>query len=156
MSTSIVLVVSLKDTDLNVFRKTKGDLEKLLKNDTVKVQSLKGVKDLFKKLNKYEDKLKKTLETTKVVVVFTSPSLASITDESGLVKALKELPELDESSAKLLGKHMEAQRNGGNLLLISLEDQLQMSDFFSNTTHLSGLATGNSTSIKEWICGKCR
>ena len=157
MSKPIALVISLQDTDQNTLKNLKGDLEKNLTDSTVELHLLKDVKDLFGRLKKYADKLKKTLETTKLVVVFTSPKLSSIADEKQLIKELKELSELDESCAKMLGKFIGVERkSGGNVLLVSLEGEIELKDFFKDTTHLSGMTTGKNEDISKWIANKCR
>ena len=120
MTTSIALVVSLQDVEEDVQRNLNGNLEELLVNDPVELHLLRDVKDLFKKLKKFEEKLKKTLEKSKVVVLFTSPKLSAIKDQAGLQKALKELTYLNDASAELLCKYMGTERkSGGNLLLVS-------------------------------------
>ena len=157
MPSPIALIVSLQDVDQENIKTWKGDLERNLGDDEVQLHLLKDVKDLFARLNKYADKLKKALETTKLVIVFTSPNLATITDEKQLISALKELPELDESCAKMVGKFIGGERkSGGNLLLVSLEEKMELNDFFGDVTHLSGMATGNNEDISKWIAKKCR
>ena len=101
-------------------------------------------------------KLEKTLEKAKVVSLITSPTVCGIRDKSQLEAALSHVNHLDEASAKILLKFIDGERtkSKSKLLLMSLENSLDNTDYFKGVHRLAGMLTGNGEGIGRWIAGK--
>merc|ERR1712179_14317 len=134
--------------------KVKGDLEEQLVNEPIELFLLNDVHNLFKKLKKFPDKLKKMLEKMKLLVMVSSPKLSSLGNDTDLHKELIALPVLDEKSAVLVVQHItnEMKKRSGNLLLISENEQCGAGDFFKGAESFSNMME-SSEAIANWIAG---